>query len=425
MIGELGARLGRRLPGRLWGNREFMAVWGAAVLCQIGWQITYLAMPLAAILLLQATPAQVGVLGATEFAPVLVVSLLAGVWVDRWPRRRTTILSNLARAAAVALGGALLLLGVRRIEPLYVLGFLAGAATALFEVAYLAYLPTTVATEDLVEANSKVKGADSAAQIAGPGLGGLLIQLTTAPVALLVSSFAYVASAVSLTRVPAGEAAEARPRRSIWREIGEGLSFTLRDARLFHLAAFASWFNLFEQAILVLYLLYGSRSLNLGPGALGLSLSLGSVGALCATVVARPLGRRLGIGPTMLWAVLLSCTAPVLIPLATVFGPFKLAALVLAFFLYALGLTAFNVHTVALRQTITPNHLLGRILATYRFVTFGTIPLGAIVGGALGQTIGLQPTLFAACAGLLIGALAFALSPVSRLHSATVPATAG
>jgi MFS family permease len=406
-------------PGRLWSNREFLKLWGGEAVSRVGTQVSTLALPLTAILSLHASARQMGLLGAAQFFPVLLVSTLAGLWADRHRRRPILIAANLGRAALLACVPLLAALHQLRLEHLYLVAFLTGSLTALFDVAYLAYVPTLVRRQGLVAANSALQASYSAAQMAGPGLGGLLVQVLTAPVAVLVDAASYVLATLSLFVIGTREP---RPQRAgggkMLREMGDGFRVTVANRYLRATAFQSGWFNLWEQVVLTLFLLYGTHQLHLSPALLGLIVTLGGVGAVAGSLAAGPAGRRLGVGRSLLGGIGVASLACVLIPLAEGSRATLAGVLMLAFMLYGGGLTVYNVHVVALRQAITRDRLLGRVSASYRLISYGTIPVGSLLAGTLGQSIGLRKTLAVAGGSLVLGWSAFARSAVSRARDA-------
>lgn len=405
---------------RLWANGDFLKFWGGETVSQLGTQVTVLAMPLTAILLLHATPAQLGVLAALQFTPVLVITLFAGIWLDAHRCRPSLIAANVGRVVLLGTVPLLRAVGVLTMFDLYAITFLAGLLSALFDIAYLVYLPKLVEPDQLVEANAKLQASYSAAQIAGPGLGGILVQLLTAPIAILADAVSYVVAAVSVIWIRRPEPAPAAKAQltSTWSDIRAGFLHTLQDPLLLPLAAESACFNLFERVILTLYLLYGVRDLHLSAGLLGAIVATGGIGALAGAFVARKVGQLLGTGRTLVASMLVASAALGLVPAAG--GPRVAAAtaLVAAFVLYGLGLTVFNVHAVSLRQIIVQGSLLGRVTATYRFVSFGTIPLGALLGGFLGAAIGVRGAMVVAVAALVAAAIAFGFSRVRTVGRA-------
>ena len=373
-------------------------------------------MPLTAILLLGATPEQLGILAAAQFAPVLVITLFAGVWLDSHRRRPALIVANVGRAVLLGLVPLLSTWGVLNIVDLYAIGFLAGLLTALFDIAYIVYLPAIVEPIQLVDANAKLQATYSTSQIAGPGLGGVLVQLVTAPIAILADAVSYVLAAGCVAWIRRPEAApEARPRVSTLSEIRRGLGITLRDPLLRPLVAQAAWFNLFERVVLTLYLLYGVRNLHLSASLLGAALAVGSVGSLAGTFIAGWVGRKFGTGRTLVGSMMIGSAALAAIPAASGSAVAAVSVLVLGFAIYGVGLTVYNVYALSLRQAIVPSRLLGRVTATYRFLSFGTIPLGAILGGILGEALGVRDAMAIAVAALLFGTVAFAFTPIRNI----------
>jgi MFS family permease len=415
------SRLGRLLGRGLAGNRDFVRLWATEAVSRVGTQVSFVAIPLTAVFTLHAHAGELGLIGAAQFAPALLVTPLAGLWSDTHRRRPVLLAANWGRA--VALGSIPLLyeLGWLRIELLAVAAFVTGAFTAAFDVAYLSYVPLLVAPEELTDANAALQASYSGAQVVGPGLGGLLVQALGAPVAVLADALSYAVAALGLHRIerrePARPRAEPEPVRA---RLAAGLRATFGDRYLAPLALESAWFNLFEQVILTLYPLYATRTLGLSAGVLGATLSVGSLGALAGSLAARRLGDRLGLGRASVLAVALSSAAPALILLAghgvAAAAPF----LLLAFAAYGFGLTVFNVHATTFRQRAVPDELLGRITASWRLVSYGTIPLGSVLAGGLGATVGVRATIATACVALVAGAVVFALSPVARLRAGAV-----
>lgn len=402
--------------GTLWRNGGFLRFWVGETISQLGTQVTSLALPLTAIITLQASAVQLGVINALLSLPVLVISLFAGVWVDRGSPRRILIFANLGRA--LLLGGIPLLVAFQQlhITYLYISALGVGILSATFDIAYGTYLPRLIQRSDLVDANSKLQVSNATAQIAGPGLGGILVQLLTAPIAILADALSYVVAALSVISIRQSEPERPTPatRQGVVQQIREGFKFTFQHRYLRALVLNAAWFNLFEQIVVTLYVLYGTQELHLSPGLIGLTMTLGSSGSVVGTVLASALGRRIGSGQVLVVGLFLGCFAPTLIAFAGGSLPMVVAMLSMSFFLYGLGLTIFNIPAVSLRQAITPSDMLGRVMATYRFIAFGTIPIGALVGGILANTYGLRPTLIVAAVALLCGWTVFAINSPAK-----------
>jgi MFS family permease len=396
---------------------NFLKLWIGQTISLVGSQMTILALPLVAILALEATPVQVGILGAAQYAPFLVLGLLAGVWVDRLRRRPLLIWADLGRAALLGSIPTAAVVGLLRIEQLYLVAFLAGVLTVFFDVAYQSFLPSLVRREQLVEGNSKLEMSRSFAQIAGPGLGGGLVQLVTAPIALLVDSLSFLASALFVASIHAREREPDRSaRQSLRAEIVEGLRLVFGHPLLRANAGCTGTWNLFSHLLEVVFILYATRELGVEPATLGLILAARGPGAFLGALLAGQVARRFGVGPTIILAALVGAMGELTLPLA---GSVPLQAvwlLLAGFFISGAAGTIYNVNTVSLRQAITQHHLQGRMNATIRLLIWGTIPIGFLLGGFLAEAIGLRPTLVV---GAVAGQLSFLwvlLSPLRVLR---------
>jgi MFS family permease len=366
-----------------------------------------------------------GLLGAFEFAPFLLLSLFAGVWVDRMYRRPVLIVADVGRALLLGSIPAAAFLGVLRIEQLYVVGMLTGVLTVFFDVAYQSYLPVLVSREHLVEGNSKLEVSRSVAQIAGPGIAGALVQLITAPVAVLVDALSFVASVISLLLIRVKEPVpvhqDGETSGNIWSELREGLGVVLGNPLLRSIAGSTATSNLFGNGLQAIFVLYLTRELGLQPAIVGLIYAASGPGALLGALVAGDASRRFGLGATIIGSAAMSQVANLLIPLASGPLPVLIAILMLASFLVGICNPVYNINQVSLRQAITPDRLQGRMNASMRFIVWGTIPLGSLLGGALGQTIGLWPTIVAMALCGLLAPLWVLFSPVRQLRVQPVP----
>ncbi len=402
----------------LWRHTDFLKLWAGETVSLIGSQITTFALPLVAVLVLDATPAQVGILNAAAFAPFLLLTLPAGVWIDRRRRRPIMVATNFGRALLLGLVPLLALLGHLRIEYLYVIVFLVGMLTVFFQLAYQAYLPAIVEREQIIDGNSKLSASASIAEIGGPGFGSLLVALLTAPFALVFDACSFAISAVmlALIRKPEPEPEVPARRQTLAREIGDGFRLTFGDPFLRAFAAEAATYNFFWRVIETVFVLYIVRELGLRQEIYGLILTAGSIGALLGALLTNRVAGWLGIGATIFAGAVLSDVAPLLIPLAAGSTTTMVALLMLAFFLRGFGTTGCNVHIISIRQLVTPDRLRGRMNASYRLLVTGTIPIGALLGGFLGEWIGLRPTLLVGAVGLLSTWLWFWFSPVVALR---------
>jgi MFS family permease len=409
--------LGIRFGG-LWRHPEFVKLWAGQSISMFGSQVSQLAIPLVAALVLNASPAQMGLLSAFEFAPFLVLSLFAGVWVDRMRRRPVLILADVGRALLLGSIPALAILGVLRIEHLYVVGLLSGVLTVFFDVAYQSYLPVLVSRDSLVEGNSKLEVSRSVAQIAGPGVAGVLVQLISAPMAMLVDALSFVVSVFSLLliRLPEPTPSHAADGHGIWRELREGLAVVLESPLLRSIAGCTATSNLFGNAIQAIFVLYATRDLGLPPALIGLIYAASGPGALLGAIIAGASARRFGLGATIVASIGLTAISNLAIPVARGPVPVITAILMATTFLEGIGNPIYNINQVSLRQAITPDRLQGRMNASMRFIVWGTIPLGALLGGALAQAFGLWPTIVAMALCGLLAPVWVILSPVRQLR---------
>jgi len=400
-------------------NRDFVRLWVGETVSLTGTQITQLALPLVAILTLHATVFQVGLLNATRYAPVVVLSLVAGVWLDRRRRRPALIASDLACALFVGLIPVAYALGALSIWLLCGLALLAGAAQVVFDIGALAYLPGLVERPHLAEANSKMQISYSVAGIAGPSLAGLLVALLTAPGTLAVDAASYAFSAAMLMAIrrpepaPAAETARASLRSSI----AEGLRAVFGSRLLRTLLTQSCTFNFLYNALVTVFLVYAIRSLGLSPAQLGFVIGTGAVAALVGALVANRLTAAFGLGRTLAAVTLVACLSPLLILVPRGASPAALVTLGAFQAVYGASVIVFNIATVTLRQIVTPNHLLARMNGSYRMLLFGTGPLGALAGGALGAAVGLRPAMVATAVAMAVPLAWILFAPVYRLAS--------
>ncbi|MDN3358506.1 MFS transporter [Actinomadura sp. DC4] len=410
-----------------WRTRDFLLFWGGETVSALGTQVTYLALPLAAILTLHATSAWVGLVTAGTTLPVLIVTPLAGVWVDRHRSRPLMLVAHIARAVTLAAIPLLAWAAMLTLPTLLAVALLVGGFSAAFEIAYLSYVPTLVDRDALVRANSAIEGTTSVADTLGPGLAGVLIQLVTAPGAILFDAVSYAVAGWTVlavrSREPAREASSATapdaPRatvREMARDIADGARRTLQDPILRGLIAVSASFNFFEQAVMTNFLLYTSRVLHLRAGTIGLALAAGGIGTMAGTVFCGRVGPTLRSGLALGGGMAIASVSLALLPAVADIGLWTPIAFGAIFALYGLGLVVFNIYAVTLRQLHVPPDMLGRVNAGYRTITYGAMPLGALAGGAVGGLLGFRVTLALAGAGLIAGAVVFLRSVAARLR---------
>lgn len=411
-----------RLAG-LWCHRDFTRLWASETLSLLGAQITVLALPLTAVLTLAATPMQMGFLIAAETLPLLLVSLPAGVWLDRVKRRPVLIWSNSLRAVILLLVPVAALFGLLRLELLYLVALLVGTLSVFFDVAYQSYLPSLIPRDALVEGNSKLETSRAGAEVVGPSLGGALIQLVGAPLSLIADAFTYFVAAFLLGGVQTLELQPVRTsgKPAFWSELREGLSLIVGRALLRANVFCAATWNFASSIFSAVYLLFLTGELELSAALIGLTFMAGNVGFLVGAVVASRTAKRLGIGRTLVGAVVIGSAGALLVPLAQ--GPtvISLAVLATARFLEGMGSTVFSINHVSLRQALTPDYQQGRMNASVRFLAGGVVPLGALLGGVLGENLGLTVTLVIAGVIGLLAASWLIFSPVLKLYELPPP----
>ncbi len=384
--------------------------------------MTNIALPLVALGLLQATVFQMGVLSALSFVPYVGFGLFAGVWVDRLPRRDVLIAANVARALLLIVIPIGAVAGVLRIDVLYAVALAFGVATVFFEFAYQAYLPALIPGDALVDGNSKLAQSQSIARIVGPSLAGVLIELVTAPIAIVVDAASYVVSATTLVLIRRREPAPGTSaHRPVLQEVREGLSFVFRHPVIRVLAINSGLSNFSGSMIGAIYFVYLARELALSPAVIGIILAAGGPGALLASATAGRVAKRMGVGPAMVAGQLLMVATNALLAAAVVVPAAAFPLLLLASFALGAGATYYNVTLFSMRQALTPAELRGRTVASVRLVTVGTMPVGALAGGALGEAIGLSATILVAFGVAVVALLPILLSEVPRLR--TVPSS--
>jgi MFS family permease len=399
----------------LWRDRGFVHLWAANGISQLGTQVNLLALPLAALLVLHAGTLATALLRSFAILPFLLFSLPAGVWVDRLRRRPLMIAADVGRALAVASIPVAYWLGHLTMVQLYAVAGVHGLLSVVFDVSYLSFLPTLVGRKHLGEANTKLLGTQSVAQLAGPTLAGGLVAAAGAPAALLADAVSFALSGALVTRIrgrePKPEATETHARQ----ELLEGLRYVFTQPYLRTLTTWYSIANLFTSALFALMIVYFVRGLHLGAATIGILMALVNVGFITGAFVNAPLVRRFGIGPMIAYSSLVSPLLLLTIPAAPPSHPIPvlvvggLAGTFVGFFA--------NVNQLTLRQSITPHRLQGRMNSVVRFMYWGTMPLGAALGGVVAESIGLRETLFISAACAAVTGIPVALSPIRKLRN--------
>jgi len=405
-----------RLSGLL-RHPDFLKLWGGQSISLFGSQVTRLALPFTAILTLHATAGQMGILGAVQLAPFLLLGLFAGVWVDRLRRRPILIAADIGRALLLSVIPLMALTHTLRIEYLYLVGFGLGTLELFFDVSYMSFLPSLIKREQLVDGNSMLQMSDSVAQVSGPGLGGALVQLLTAPLAIAVDALSFLVSAISIIAIGAREdAVPVDTQRDAWREMREGLRLVIGNPLLRAIGGCTATLNLSANLLFTVYMLYCTTSLGLSPAVIGAIFAVGGLSTIAGTLLAGRAATRFGVGRVLVASPFLIGMASILIPLAG--GPRLIAVLFLvgAQVLFGIGRPIFDINQLSLRQAITPQRLQGRVNASMLFIVWGVIPIGSLLGGLLGSTIGLRQTLAVGAVGMSLAFIWVVFSPIWRLQ---------
>jgi len=398
----------------LWRHRDFLLLWSGETVSQVGTMVSHLALPLLAATALGATPWEMGLLVAAERAAFLLVGLPAGVLLDRVRRRPVMIAADVVRFALFASIPAAWALGVLTFAQLLVVALLGGVATVFFDVGYQSVLPSVVGRDGLVEGNAKLESTRAGAEAAGPAMAGGLVQAVGAAFAVLLDAVSYLVSAAFLAAMRTREPAPPRAARSLRAEMTEGLRYVLGHPLLRPIALCTGTANLFSGVLSAVSVLFLARELGVEPAVVGLVLAAGSAGGLVGALTAGWWIRGLGQGRTVVVALLATGPVALVLPLTT--SGAGLAWFALGTGAVAYGGVVYNVAQVSFRQSVTPDRLLGRMNASIRFLVWGTIPIGGLLGGALGELLGLRATLLVAAIGMVLCPAWVLASPLRRLR---------
>ncbi|MGW4116489.1 MFS transporter [Actinosynnema sp. NPDC004786] len=402
----------------LWSHRDFRLLWAGDTISQFGSAIGRTVLPLLAVGALAATPFEMGVLSAASTAAFLLIGLPAGVWVDRLSRRPVMLVADFTRAALLLSVPVAWWLGLLTLTHLVVVALLVGAATVLFDVAYQSYLPALVGREQLVDGNSKLEASRAVAEVSGPAAAGGVAQAVGAAVGVLATAAGYLVSALFLLRIRTAEPPPPKPEKpGLRHEIAEGLRFVFGHRSLRAIVGCTGTANFFggmAAAVLVLFLV---REIGLSEGVVGLVLSAAGVGGVLGALTVNRWNARFG-QTTVIWlSGLVTWPLGVLVPFGA--ADWRIVFVVVGEAAVAYGATVYNIAQVSYRQSICPDHLLGRMNASIRFVVWGAMPLGGLVGGLLGGGIGVTATLFAGMACQAAAVLWVVLSPLRSRDAVT------
>ena len=410
----------------LWRDANFLTLWSGQSLAQFGPQITELAVPVLAVLLLGASEFEIGVLNAANVAAFLLVGLPAGAWIDRLRKRHVMIAADIVRALALAAVPALWMLGVLEIWQLVAIAFVVGIATVFFDVSYQSIVPSLVRPRQIAEANGKLQATYELANIAGPGIGGWLVGVLTAPVAMLATAGTYAVSVVALLLTRDREEPRAADDRApILHEIREGLQFVFGERllrRIVGTTATSNFFAVISTTLLPLFLL---RELGFTPAAMGVVFSLGAVGGLLGAIATPHIVARVGEARAIPLSAIGCSLAALVLPVAAITPAFAFPLLVVQSFVLSFLVLLYNITQVTFRQRITPPRLLGRMNASVRFVVWGVMPLAALLAGGLGTWLGVIPTMWIGAIGQLLAAGFVLFGPFWSLRSLPDAPTAG
>ena len=418
--------------GTLWRNRDFRTLWLSLTITHFGGQVTFLALPLTAAIMLKATPVQMGILTAVEVLPYTLFGLFAGVLVDRSRKLPLIIIADIGRGAALLAVPLAAWFDWLSMPLLYIVGFMVGLGSIIGWAAYQVFMTERVGRDNLIEANSRIALSDSSAQLIGPGLAGIFIQWLTAPFAILFDACSFFISAWMLRGIPDKASDVPKMRRdasdlnwkSIWADAREGLYLILHQPILRSLAWGLAVWQFVKHIYLAIIILYAARDLQLSAGKIGAIWMMGGAGFLLASFAVARANRRFGVGRTMLTGLLITGAAWLMIAAV---GPGNWAGLRLgvALFFFDLGAMLFFINYLSLRQSVTPDRLLGRVTSTMIFMSIAMAPLGSLVGGLMGEALGLRATIaVSGVCGLLLGLALVRFSPLAAMNTLPAPVTA-
>ncbi len=405
--------------GKLWRSRDFRTLWISLTITHFGGQVTFLALPLTAALMLNASPLEMGILTAVEALPYTLFGLFTGVLVDRSKKLPLIIMADVGRGLALLAVPLAAWFGLLSMSVLYVVGFLVGLGGIIGWAAYQVFMTERVGRANLVEANSRIALSDSSAQLIGPGLAGIFIHWLTAPFAILLDAIAFFTSAWMLKSI-APQASDApkitAKNTTVWKDVKEGLRLIWNHPVLRSLAWGLAIWQFLKHMYFAIVILFAARDLALSPGKIGAIWMMGGVGFLIASFGVQRFNTRFGVGRVMVGGLFSTGLAWVMIAYVSA-GAWADVQLAVAIFVLDLGAMLFFINYLTLRQSVTPDHLLGRVTSTMIFLSIAGAPLGSLAGGAMAELFGLRTTIGVAGAGTLVLGLVLAkFSPLMAMH---------
>ena len=405
---------------RLWQHGNFLKLWLATTISLLGSEFTGLAIPLIAVLVLGASPEQMGFLDGARVLPFLLIGLFAGVWADRHRKRPILISADLLRALLLLSIPIAALLGQLSLLQLYVVIFLVGGVTVFFDVSYQAFLPALVGREQLGDANGKLEAGRSAAKLLGPGLAGVVIQVVSAPLAIFLDVSSFLISAAFLGTIDRPEdATSGKERAPVLVEAREGIGVVFKNPRLRSIVGCTASLNFFIMAVNALYVIYATRNLGLTPAVLGVVIGVGSIGTLVGALLTGQLANKIGFGPLLVLAsgLIGAGHLPILVATRQNAPP----VLTAGYIIFSLASMIYGIVSVSVRQALVPLHLQGRAAASVRILVYGIIPLGGVVGGLAGQFLGLWTAILIFTVGMLVSPLWILRAPILSLRQLPEP----
>ena len=405
----------------LWRNRDFIKIWSAATVSVIGSQITMLALPFIALTMLGAGVFQVSALAAVEMLPFLLFTLPAGAWLDRVRRRPVLVAADIGRGVTLMSIPVAYVAGSLTMWQLFAVAFVTGSLTALFEVADQSYLPAILERDDLVEGNANLQFSQSVAQIGGPTLGGNLIAVVAAPLAIVADALSFFVSGAFISAVRRREEVPARRLDALGRptsmrtEINAGLRYVAGNRYLRPIAACTATANLFGAALFGIFPVLIWHELKFSPAFYGTVMGMASFGFLAGAAMSSRLPRSIGIGPTIIISTAFVAPAYLLVALTPENRSLAFMTLFVGWFVAGMTQVTYNVAQISLRQAITPPEMQSRMNATMKFIVWGTIPIGSVLGGVLATAVPVRLALVAAAVASSLAILPVLFSPLRSL----------